>query len=306
MQIYTQPIGLRDTYKNLVIALGTFDGIHLGHQSVIRKAVNLARATKGMSMAFTFSDHPLLTIRPSFAPQKLRDNEEKARIMESLGLDILMNVAFHKDFASISPDGFLRFLEQHFAPRYLVVGPNYTFGFRGVGDGAFLQEHSSSYGFETIICPPVEVNGEIVSSSRIRGLVVRGQLDEANALLGRPVSYAGIVIHGEARGRSIGFPTANIHLSDNYTILSNGVYVIEGEVDKETVRGIANIGSNPTFDGVERHIEVYLFDFDRDIYGRMLRIRFLKRIRGEVKFPSPAALIDQIHADVKKAKAVFA
>ena len=182
MQIYTQPVGLRDTYKNIVIALGTFDGIHVGHQSVINKAVHVARATKGMSMAFTFSEHPLLTIRPSFAPQMLRDNAEKARIMETLGLDILMNVPFHKDFASISPEGFLRFLERHFAPRYLVVGPNYTFGFRGAGDGAFLERYGAQYGFEAMICPPVEAGGEIVSSSRIRALVAKGDLDAANAL----------------------------------------------------------------------------------------------------------------------------
>lgn len=306
MQIYTQSTLLRDTYKNIVIALGTFDGIHLGHQSVIEKAVHVARATKGMSMAFTFSAHPLLTLRPDLAPKMLRDNAEKECMMASLGLDILMNVPFHKDFSSISPEGFLRFLEEHFAPRYLVVGPNYTFGFRGAGDGAFLERYGAQYGFEAMICPPVEVGGEIVSSSRIRKLVAAGELDAANALLGSPLSYAGVVIHGDARGRTIGFPTANVRIADDYVSLPNGVYVISGEVDGEDIRGIANIGCNPTFDGRERRMEVHIFDFDRDIYGRELRIRFLLRLRDEVKFPSIESLVLQIHEDVKKAQATFA
>ena len=292
---------LSDSYKGIVIALGTFDGVHIGHQSILQRARELAADIHGVSMAFTFQEHPLSVIFPERAPKMIRNTASKEAIIEKLGVDILMNVPFTKNFAAVSATGFLKLLQENFSPAYVVVGANYTFGFRGTGDSAFLQQRGKEFGFVSRIGSSVLRDGKMVSSTRIRALIAEGRLDLVNQYLKWPLDYTGIVAYGEQRGRKLGFPTANISLDDSYALLPNGVYAVRVHFDDAFYPGVANIGSNPTFEEVERRLEVHLMQFDGNLYGKEIRVDFLGRLRYEEKFPDVNTLVAQIHRDIERA-----
>ena len=293
---------LSDSYKGIVIALGTFDGVHIGHQSILQRARELAADIHGVSMAFTFQEHPLSVIFPERAPKMIRNTASKEAIIEKLGVDILMNVPFTKNFAAVSATGFLKLLQENFSPAYVVVGANYTFGFRGTGDSAFLQQRGKEFGFVSRIGSSVLRDGKMVSSTRIRALIAEGRLDLVNQYLKWPLDYTGIVAYGEQRGRKLGFPTANISLDDSYALLPNGVYAVRVHFDDAFYPGVANIGSNPTFEEVERRLEVHLMQFDGNLYGKEIRVDFLGRLRDEEKFPDVDTLVAQIHRDIERAR----
>ena len=309
MRVYNEIVNLRAKQsaegKKLVIALGTFDGVHKGHQSILKKARELAKSIGGKSMAFTFSEHPLSVLFPGQAPRMLRDNATKVRLMAAMGMHILMNVPFSLEFASLTPEDFLAFLRDTFAPSYVVVGPNYTFGQYGAGNRSLLVDKGEAYGFRPVICPPVVKDGDAVSSTRIRRLVRDGELALANAFLGWPLTYTGTVMHGQARGRTLGFRTANLPLLDDYATLANGVYVIRARSGDDVLDGVASIGVNPTFIGCDRRLEAHLFDFARDIYGTELRVEFIAKLRDEQKFSSVFELEKQITHDVETAREIL-
>jgi len=305
MQRFAKITHLANSYQRLVIALGTFDGIHIGHQSILHRVREIAADISGVSMVLTFQNHPLSVIFPERVPKRICDTEAKEAIIERLGIDILMNVPFTKKFAALSATSFLKLLQDNFSPAYIVVGTNYTFGFQGKGDAAFLQQVEESYGFVSRIGDSVIRDGQIVSSTRIRSLIAAGDLKCVNEYLNRPFDYAGIVTYGAQRGRTLGFPTANITLDTSYALLPNGVYAVRVHFDDAFYMGIANIGSNPTFDEVERHMEVHLLQFNGELYGKTIRVSFLGHIRSEKKFSSANALIEQIHHDIIKADRFF-
>lgn len=302
MQRFSKITHLTDSYRGIVIALGTFDGVHIGHQSILQRARELAADINGFSMAFTFQEHPLSVIFPERAPKKIRDTVSKEEIIKKLGVDILMNVPFTKEFAAISAIGFLKLLQENFAPAYVVVGANYTFGFQGEGDAAFLQQAGERYGFVSRIGDSVLRDGKMVSSTLIRTLIASGDLARVNEYLKWPLDYTGIVAYGEQRGRTLGFPTANVSLNDTYALLPNGVYAVCVHFDNTLYRGVANIGSNPTFGDVERRLEVHLMQFSGDLYGKKIRVEFLGKIREEKKFSSVDALVEAIHRDIEQAQ----
>ena len=296
---------LSDSYEKIVIALGTFDGIHIGHQSILRRAQELAGDINGLSMAFTFQEHPLSILFPGRAPKKIRDTASKEEIIEALGVDILMNVPFNHDFSAISPVGFLKLLQENFAPSYIVVGTNYTFGFQGKGDISFLESEGRNYGFIPQIGKSVQRDGKMVSSTLVRALIAEGELSRVNDYLKWPLSYTGIVVYGQQRGRTLGFPTANVSLDDSYALLPNGVYAVNVHLMGKIWQGVANIGSNPTFDGKERRLEIHLLHFDADLYGKKIKTEFLGKLRGERKFSDANELVGQIHRDIERAKVFF-
>mgnify|MGYP000845843641 FL=1 len=293
---------LSDSYQGIVIALGTFDGVHIGHQSILQRARELAADIHGVSMAFTFQEHPLSVIFPERAPKMIRNTESKEAIIEKLGVDILMNVPFTKNFAAISATGFLKLLQENFSPAYVVVGANYTFGFQGTGDSAFLQQRGEEFGFVSRIGNSVLRDGKMVSSTRIRSLIAEGNIDLVNQYLKWPLDYTGIVTYGEQRGRKLGFPTANIALDDSYALLPNGVYAVRVHFNDAVYPGVANIGSNPTFEEVERRLEVHLMQFNGNLYGQKICVDFLGKLRDEKKFPDVDALVAQIHRDIEQAQ----
>ena len=297
MEKYDKLIDFRELYQNTVVALGMFDGLHIGHQKIIYETVNKACEIKGVSIVFSFINHPRSVITPKKIPQRLGDSILRQRILTNLGVDVLVEIPFTEKFADTSANDFIDLLHTYFSPKYIVVGENYTFGKRGKGSVSLLYEKSTLYGFHTIVCPPVMYDEMIVSSTRIRKLLQDGNINKANECLGYPFSVLGRVVHGEARGRQIGFPTANIDLPRMWNILPNGVYAVTVVYQHHLYKGVANIGNNPTFKGIERRLEVHIFDFSKEIYGEEIIVSFYIHIRNERQFSSINSLTLQIRRD---------
>ena len=269
------------------VAVGEFDGVHLGHREVIR----------GSDTVLTFEPHPLQVVRPEAAPRLLTSLDTKAELVASLGVEELVVIPFDKEFASQSPQSFIDdVLVARLQAEQVAVGENFRFGHRAEGDAGLL---ASDGRFATRIVPLVEIDGEIVSSSHIRGLVLAGEVDQAERLLGAPFTMRGEVVHGDHRGRELGFPTANLVPDDELVCAGHGIYVARADGRCACV----SIGVRPTF-GTGRAVlvEVYILDFDGDLYGHTLTVEFLRRLRGERRFSSVEALVAQMHLDVEQTR----
>ena len=297
---------LKNKYPATVIALGTFDGLHLGHTDVINTARNYAERN-GLKLAvFTFSNHPLALIRPDLVPVRIISAEEKIKLLESFGVDYLINIPFTEDFAALSPDEFLERLDC-FNYRCLVVGENFTYGFLGSGKTETLERSGRKNGFDVIVRPLVKMNGNVVSSTGIRNLIQAGHIEYANRMLGRAYAITGKIVHGEQRGRKLGFPTANIELlHGEMAVPAPGVYAVTASIEGSIYEGMGNIGNNPTFNDVEHaRLEVNLFNCSGDLYGKTMSVQFHKYIRAEKKFSGVEELCRQIEEDKKAIKTYF-
>lgn len=297
---------LKNKYPATVIALGTFDGLHLGHTDVINTAKDYAERN-GLKLAvFTFSNHPLALIRPDLVPVRIISAEEKIKLLESFGVDYLINIPFTEDFAALSPDEFLDRLDC-FNYRCLVVGENFTYGFLGSGKTETLERSGRKNGFDVIVRPLVKMNGNVVSSTGIRNLIQAGHIEYANRMLGRAYAITGTIVHGEQRGRKLGFPTANIELlHGEMAVPAPGVYAVTASIEGSIYEGMGNIGNNPTFNDVEHaRLEVNLFNCSGDLYGKTMSVQFHKYIRAEKKFSGVEELCRQIEEDKKAIKTYF-
>ena len=276
------------------VALGTFDGVHRGHREVIR----------GADTVLTFDPHPLSVIAPPRAPLLLTTLERKAELVAGLGVQELVVVPFDAAFAALTADEFVeRVLVDRLRTTHVTVGENFRFGRGAEGDAARLQADAR---FETRVAPLLEVDAEVVSSSHIRGLVLGGAVEYADELLGAPFTLTREVVHGDKRGRELGFPTANLLPADGYVTPGHGVYACRATTASgETHAAATNVGVRPMFvTGRGELIEAFLLDFDGDLYGQPLRLEFLKRLRGEKRFESIEALIEQMARDVDEARAI--
>lgn len=297
---------LKNKYPATVIALGTFDGLHLGHTDVINTARDYAERS-GLKLAvFTFSNHPLALIRPDLVPVRIISAEEKIKLLESFGVDYLINIPFTEDFAALSPDEFLDRLAC-FNYRCLVVGENFTYGFLGSGKTETLERSGRKNGFDVIVRPLVKMNGNVVSSTGIRNLIQAGHIEYANRMLGRAYTITGTIVHGEQRGRKLGFPTANIELlHGEMAVPAPGVYAVTASIEGSIYEGMGNIGNNPTFNDVEHaRLEVNLFNCSGDLYGKTMSVQFHKYIRAEKKFSGVEELCRQIEEDKNAIKTYF-
>ena len=297
---------LKNKYPATVIALGTFDGLHLGHTDVINTARDYAERS-GLKLAvFTFSNHPLALIRPDLVPVRIISAEEKIKLLESFGVDYLINIPFTEGFAALSPDEFLDRLAC-FNYRCLVVGENFTYGFLGSGKTETLERSGRKNGFDVIVRPLVKMNGNVVSSTGIRNLIQAGHIEYANRMLGRAYAITGKIVHGEQRGRKLGFPTANIELlHGEMAVPAPGVYAVTASIEGRIYEGMGNIGNNPTFNDVEHaRLEVNLFNCSGDLYGKTMSVQFHKYIRAEKKFSGVEELCRQIEEDKNAIKTYF-
>ncbi|WP_440444059.1 riboflavin biosynthesis protein RibF [Phascolarctobacterium sp.] len=298
MEIITSLEQLHSFAAPCVVALGTFDGLHRGHLDVIGTAKHEAEHTGAKLAVFTFSNHPLEWINPAHVPVALVTPAVKLQLLESLGVDVLIDIPFNQLVADLLPQ---QFLERLSALNYscLVVGENFTYGQRGVGNVYTLAASAQAMGFKLIVRKLVSNNGTIVSSTEIRRLITDGEVQQAAKMLGRSYSISGIVAHGNERGRLLGYPTANLELVDAHVAIPlGGVYAVRAYVDGGVYGGMANIGKNPTFGDVEKpRLETNIFGFSGDIYGKTLTIEFVQRIRGEVKFAGIDALKAQLAQD---------
>jgi riboflavin kinase / FMN adenylyltransferase len=273
------------------IAVGEFDGVHLGHREVIA----------GNDTVLTFEPHPLQVVRPEAAPKLLTSLEAKAELIETLGVQELVVIPFDDGFAHQSPREFIDdILVSRLAATHVSVGENFRFGHRASGDPAMLQAEPH---FETRVVPLVEVDGEVVSSSHIRGLILAGEVEHASRFLGAPFQLRGEVVTGDRRGRELGFPTANLVPDEALVCPGHGVYVALADGDCAAV----NVGVRPTF-GTGRAVLVEAFVLDReiDLYGKVLKVDFLARLRGERRFETVDALVEQMHKDVERTRQLCA
>ena len=273
------------------VAIGTFDGVHVGHRQVI----------EGATTVLTFDPHPLAVIKPDAAPKLLTPPALKARLLEDLGVKELVLIEFDDAFAHMSADEFVQqILIDKLGAAHVSVGENFRFGFKAQGDAAFLAAREE---FETRVVPLVEVDGEIVSSTQIRGLVAAGDVHRAGELLGSPFTTIGEVIHGDKRGRELGFPTANVAPDEHDAVPGHGVYAALTDGHPSAV----NVGVRPTFQtGRGLLIESFLIDWSGDLYGKHVEIQFLERLRGEHRFDDVESLIEQMHDDVRRAAEICA
>lgn len=289
-----------------VLTVGNFDGVHLGHQLILNTVVQRARGKSGTAVMLTFDPHPQEVLAPGSTPHMLSSFRQRARWIELLGFDYLVRIPFTRHFSRQTPSEFVeRVLHDALKAEEIYVGSNFTFGHRRAGTSRDLESIGKSLGIHVHLVGPVQMDGGIVSSSTIRKLLLDGQIRQANSLLGRPYEVEGQVIGGQQRGRTMGYPTANLELPGTL-IPPSGVYAVKVHVKDETpedapVPAVGYIGSRPTFGGGESSIEIHLLDYEGELYQHHLRVSFLERIRDEMKFPSPEALCHQIEQDVNQA-----
>jgi riboflavin kinase/FMN adenylyltransferase len=288
----------------LFLAIGVFDGVHLGHQAVISTSARHARAAQGTPVVLTFDPHPAKVLRPDDAPHLLTATQHKIALIRDLGVVHLLVLQFNREFAATAPEEFVRQLVEHSHPlREICVGHEWSFGKGRAGNLALLKKLGTACDFDVVGVPAVTLNGEVVSSTAIRRAVAEGDLIKATQMLGREYTILGTVKAGEKLGRKLGFPTANLS-AHSEQFPPNGVYVAEARLAGALYRGVANLGFRPTVSTgkPERLLELHLFDLSKDIYGEEVEVRFLRYLRPEQKFENVEALAAQIARDVAEAR----
>ncbi len=308
MEIIKGIESLKRPLRNPVVTLGNFDGVHLGHQQIFRRVKEEASKIHGQGVVITFEPHPLKVLAPERFLPLLAPFRKKMMLIEESGIDIVLCIEFSIKFSEIPPDEFIRsILVGKIGVKKVIIGYNYHFGKGQRGDAQALKEAGESYGFEVEVVEPLKVGQTIVSSSKIRTLIQAGEVEEASKLLGRDYQVIGKVVQGQKRGQTLGFPTANLEISDELYPKA-GVYAVEVVWHQQHFNGLANIGSNPTFSvqtrrrGKQFSLEVHILDFNQELYGMEIEVRFKKRIRDEVRFESSSLLTEQIKKDVQWAK----
>lgn len=296
-------IVLKDNFKtklnmDTIIALGSFDGIHLGHISLIKECIEQAKINGCRSMIYTFENHPLSIINKELTPKLLMSNKEKIRVLDKYGVEVICLAHFDKEYMKISPEGFVENLIKNYNAKGIVVGFNNRFGYKNLGDNELLRRMSEQLNFKLWIKDAVKDKDEIISSSKIRNIISEeGDIEKGNKLLNRNFMLDGKVIKGKQLGRKLGFPTVNLDYNKDFVIPRGGVYYTAVEYKSELYKGITNIGYNPTVNDEKLGIETHMFNFDKEIYGEYIRVYFIKRIRDEKKFSSLEGLIEQLRND---------
>jgi riboflavin kinase/FMN adenylyltransferase len=297
--------------RGCVLTIGNFDGVHLGHRAVLGSAIERARTLGVSAVAYTFHPHPRRVLEPERAQPLLMTLTQLEFAIEKVGIDLLVREPFSLQFSSMSPEVFLQeIIGSRIRPTELFVGRDFHFGKGRGGSDETLARLAPTLGIRVVIVPEVQAGGADVSSTRIRGAIAAGDVEEATLCLGQPYSISGRVVEGDRRGREIGFPTANLAL-DNELLPTNGVYATRvwffdahGRRSAQTRPAVTNVGTRPTFDAGPLVTEVHLLDFDEDLYGERLEVAFHSRLRGEKRFPSVDALKTQIAADVEQARGI--
>ena len=285
-----------------VVALGNFDGLHLGHKAVIGKAVDIARSPSKSLAVMTFEPHPRQLFRPDLPSLRILPLAEKMRLLGSIGVDFLRIVRFTRAFSHTSAEDFVSgYLHRDLKLSHAVIGDDFTFGHNRGGDVATLTKMAQKLGFEVTICSQLNVDGQRCSSTRLRDVLAAGDMQQVATLLGRPYKMTGIVQQGNKRGRTIGFPTANLYPRATF-LPAYGVYAVRATIKSQQVKGVANLGMRPTFSGIRVRLEMHLFDFNQDIYGERMDVELLHFIRPEQKFDGLEALKAQIAKDCEWAR----
>ncbi|GJL78664.1 MAG: riboflavin biosynthesis protein [Nitrospinaceae bacterium] len=288
-----------------VVAIGNFDGVHMGHQIIFRQTAELAREREGTSIVFTFEPHPLKIIAPERVPPLLTTFRQKMELIEGCGIDQVICADFNRQFADQRPRDFAKdILVDLIGVQEIVVGFDYAFGRGREGTISYLKKMGEEFDFKIHVVEPIKLNGHLVSSSHVRELIEEGNVKAAREFLGRNYSIRGPVVHGHHTGQVIGFPTANLDTA-KVQIPGTGVYAVQIMYEGRTHQGAVNIGFNPTFNRDRLSVEVHIFDFHQNIYGKEVEVMFVDRIRSEMAFRSAEELVVQIKKDIQTAKAIL-
>ncbi len=290
----------------LHLAIGVFDGVHLGHQALVRAVADRARESAGTVIAATFDPLPIEVLAPGAPPSALSDIEERCALLEAAGAEAAVVFHFTLEFADLSPEEFVRRVRAAGDVREVRVGDDFQFGHNRSGDVRMLAELGKRYGFVVEIAPPVTQGGRVVSSTRIRNALLAGAVEEAAKLLGRSYAVTGVVEHGDKRGRALGFPTVNLGVPPNRLLPRDGIYAVWAHVNGERVAAAASLGVRPTFGAGGRRLEAYLLDWQGDLYGDRVKAEFVKRLRDELRFASAEELARQIAKDVEETRMALA
>ncbi|WP_426349343.1 bifunctional riboflavin kinase/FAD synthetase [Alloiococcus sp. CFN-8] len=289
---YNKPID-----KKTYIALGSFDGLHTGHMQLINKAKELAEVNNGLSMVYTFKNHPKTVVKGAIPPKLLTDNEYKLNLLKKAGIDIACLVTFSEEYMKNSAEGYIKMLIDLYNADGFVVGLNHKFGYKNTGNVEFLKELKLKYNFKLEVVETMKYHDEVVSSSLIRSELTEGNLEKANILLGRPYCLRNIVIHGRKLGRELGYPTANLNINKDYVIPALGIYYTIVEINNTFYKGISSVGFNPTIENKGFSIETHILDFNQEIYDQEISLYFIKKIRNEKKFNTLNDLIARLDID---------
>lgn len=304
MEIINGAINYKHHNNKLFLALGNFDGLHLAHRCIVNRSVDLAKEYGGKSAVFLFDPHPVTRLYKKKDFLLLSSVQHRGEMMEELGVDYLIIEQFDESIASLPPYRFVAdYLVKLLHVSGVVIGFDYTFGKRGRGTAAHLLRWGEKFGFEVDVVPPVIVDGEVVSSSLIRNLLAGGEVKKAAKLLGCNFKLRGQVVYGEGRGKTLGFPTANMQLQDGLLLPARGVYLCSTSIDGVKYFALASIGSKPTFHRQNKvFVEVYLIDYEGDLYGMELTVEFLHRIREEAVFSGAESLTEQMRLDLRQGR----
>lgn len=288
-----------------VLTIGSFDGIHRGHKHLIGRVIARAKETGAASALVTLHPHPKIVLRPNSPLEYLSTIEERLDLLAPLGLDYAVVLPFSIEYSQVRARDFVQMLIDHLHMQEIFCGLDFALGYKREGNVAFLTELGREKGFRVSVVEPQKFDGEIMSSTRIRHSIADGDLDTATRFLGRYPSVRGRVVKGDQRGRQLGFPTANLGVAEHRLIPADGIYAVRVKTGDRWYGGAASIGIRPTFGGGQRQLEVYILDFDGDLYDQVIEVQFIKRLRPEMKFDSIQALVEQMKRDVAATREVL-
>lgn len=300
-----EEIACFSTEKETALTIGVFDGVHLGHRHLLSHLINQARGKDLISGVITFRFHPQHVLQPQNHLPYLTSLKERIKLLETAGVEIVIPLTFSPELAQVSAEEFVSWIRKHLKMRLLIVGPDFALGRNREGNAARLRSIGAEASFSLEVVSPMLLEGEVISSTVIRQALMRGDITTAHKLLGRPFSLSGEIVHGAGRGRSLGFPTANLAVDATQLIPADGVYVTRAYVADKLFSSVTSIGPRLTFGSQERTVEVHLLDTQKDLYQQELRIEFLERLRHNRQFASAAELVTQIERDVEQARAIL-
>lgn len=300
-----EELGKQSAERDMLLTIGVFDGVHLGHRYLISQLTELAQKQGLLSGVVTFRQHPQEVLFPQTRLPFLTDLTQRTTLLKNEGVEAIIALSFTRELAQLSPRQFLGLLEKYLRMRGLVIGPDFALGQSRGGDTDTLRRLGQEMGFSVTVVPPITVDGEVVSSTAIRKALALGDMKRVQKLVGRPFSLHERVIPGAGRGIELGFPTANLDTNAKQALPAEGVYISQVHIDDQAYFSMTNIGQRPTFGENQRVVEVYLLDYHGDLYGQELAIDIIERLRDEIKFDNPEELKKQIAEDVKQGRAIL-
>jgi riboflavin kinase/FMN adenylyltransferase len=293
--------------NNTWLTIGSFDGVHVGHQQLIRELINKAHDSGAQSVVLTFHPHPSVVLKGRKGAFYLTTKTEKVELLERLGVDIVISHPFTYELSQSTARDFISYLVDHLRFRELWVGHDFALGKGREGNVEYLKLIGEDYGYRVQSVEPISSDGQVISSSQIRNLIIDGNIESANKLLGRPYQVVGEVIHGDGRGKGIGIPTANLETGEEKLIPGAGVYACKVQILNKLWPAAVNIGTRPTFESTNQisHVEAHILDFSSELYTQQISIEFISRLRGEEKFQSVNELINQVHKDIDRTREII-